>query len=292
VESTEERLPICERIDKYEHDRVTKQYMPKDGKANYHNTYIFTVKPKKGESFVFKVSHSPIDGHLESGERRFLRLEFNPKKVGVERMRAFRRMLCRLLGRGVVRRLWTEARVTRVDLAVDFKGLHESLWLYKTNARTSSIYRGKDSATQYLGGKRSRLLLRWYDKACEWAAGGRESGEKSWYRLEAEMRDLQCSPAELAETLTNPFSRVQFYSAEFLDDRFSKNQGLEEQFRRSVRELGLIATFRAKRVWEKGRERYLSWLEERGHRRHLFDPSDAWDGLGSALAVLDELWEE
>lgn len=289
VES-KERKAICKRIRKYIHKLVTKQYMPDYCKTNYHNTYKFTVNPTNGESFTFTVSDSPIDGHLESGKRRFERIEFNPSTIGADRMRSFRKTLCRLLGSSVVDRLWTEARVTRIDLAVDIKGLNESLYLYSTSARTSSIFRGTRSVTQYLGGERSRTRVRLYDKTREMAVRGSEC-ESNWHRLEAEMRDLQCSPAELAQTLRNPFSPVHFYSEQFLDDRFSDNQGLEQQFRCSVLERGLVATFCARPLWLKGKQRYLTWLQDSGHRRHLFDPSDAWGGLVSALAVLDGLWD-
>jgi hypothetical protein len=264
--------------------------MPNYCKSNYHNTYRFTVKPRKGESFTFYVSHSPIDGHLENGKRRFVRLEFNPMAVGADRMRRFRTTLCRLLGPSVVDRLPTEARVTRVDLALDFKQLNESLYLFSNSASVSSIYRGPHSETQYLGAKRSRLRLRWYDKTCETAARGRAS-ESNWYRLEAEIRDLQCSPADLAQTLRNPFSPARFYSDQFLHDRFSKNWSLEQRFRRSVREHGLVATFRARPVWLKGRQRYLTWLAKSGHQRQLFEPTQVWAQLGAALAPLDGLWD-
>ncbi|MGB5832926.1 MAG: hypothetical protein WBG92_13175 [Thiohalocapsa sp.] len=292
VSSEEEKRTICRQIDEYEHVRVTKQYQPNYCKANYHKTYQFTVKPKKGGSFVFKLSNSPIDGQRDDGKRRFLRVEFNPSAVGAHRMWILRRLLCRLLSEGVVDRLRTEARVTRIDLALDFKGLQEPLYLYKTTARTSSIFHGDASATQYIGSKHSRFLLCWYDKAAERVARGVACEDKNWHRLEARIKDLRFSPAELAEKLKNPFPRVSFYSDQFLEDRFSKNERSEHLFRSSVRERGLNATFPRKAVWKKEKKRYLTWLEERGHQRHLFDPVDVWRQRNKALSVLDALWEE
>jgi len=293
VKSQRKRRTICEKIKDYTHDLVIKRYMKNYCKGSYHNTYQFTVTPKNGTSFTFKISHSPIDGHLEDGKRRFLRLELNPNAVCAKRMRILRKILCGLLGPIVVGRLYTKGVVTRLDLAMDFKGLRESLYLYKTTARTSSIYPGEHSATQYVGGARSRVRLRWYDKACETAARTGKCGESNWQRLDAEMRDLRCAPAELEGALTNPFERLRFYGAKFLDDQFSpKTKRLEEEFRRSVREHGLNATFQVDPRWLDGRQRYLKWLESKSYRRHLFDAPTVWEGLRPALAVLDGLWQE
>ena len=292
VECRKKEQTIWQRIKDFDDHRVVKQYMPNYCKGSYHNTFQFTVSPKMGGPFVLKVSHSPIDAHLENGKRRSLRVEFNPSAVGAERMWILRKILCRLLGKRVVARLFTDSVVTRLDLALDFEGVDEALYLFKTNARTSSIYHGEHSETQYLGGKRSRVRFRWYDKACESAARGRDSGDTTWFRLEADLRDLRCSPARLAEQLSNPFAHVLFFSADFLDDRFSINEGLEEKFRDSVRERSLNATFQAKKCWLEGRERYLAWLEDQGHQRHLFDSTQVWGQLDEALAVLDGLWED
>ena len=291
VKSVEKQWKIIDQIKSYRDERVTKQYMANHCKSNYHNTWRFTVNPKEGKPFTVKLSYSPIDAQSKHGKRKFLRIEFNPRAVGGDRMWIFRKVLSRLLGKDILQQLWEEAIVTRVDFALDFKGIEEELYLYKTTARSSSIYHGKDAQTHYVGSKRSRSLVRWYDKGRE-SASPDQPAEQRWQRLEAETRDLRCSPSALRATLKNPFSHLRCYSAGFLKDQFSRNERLERKFRESVRSRGLNATFEADTRWKKGRGRYLSWLEACGYRRHLFDPADVWAQLDEALAVLNGLSDE
>ena len=95
VESKEERKAIHYRIKDYEHGKVVKRFTPNYAKGNYHSTYQLEVSPDEGEPFTLKISYNPLDGHLEGGKRRFLRVEFNPSAVGASRMWILRRVLCR-----------------------------------------------------------------------------------------------------------------------------------------------------------------------------------------------------
>ena len=209
-------------------------------------------------------------------------------------MQSLRSLLCKLLGEGVVGRLASESVVTRVDLAVDFKGMSEELYLYKTNAQTSRFVHGEHSVTQYVGGRRSRVKIRYYDKAEETRARGGVSDERSWYRLEAQLKDLRCAPAALEGKLRlkNPFARLCFYDGSFLSGSCMDDEVLEERFRELVHDRGLNAAFRAGPRVAKEKARYLDWLEGSGYRRHLFDAAEVWQGLDQALEVLDGLWVE
>ncbi|MCP5274864.1 MAG: hypothetical protein H6936_08465 [Burkholderiales bacterium] len=149
----------------------------------------------------------------------FFKLEFNPAKLGTVGGKKLRRILFKVLGINVVRKLYFEARLTRVDLTIDIRKRIDCL-VYMAGARCSSMVCSESGAigSQIVGGTRSAVRMTLYDKAVEQGTDG------DWHRLEIVLRDLGCSMADLDDNLLQHFNKLRFFSPNFFsDDYFDSN---------------------------------------------------------------------
>ena len=144
-----------------------KEYKPNDN---------FEYNVKYGEIFV-----SWGRGVADS-KGSMLRLEFNPDKVNKKSLQP----ILQLVG---IRKL-KESRITRLDVAIDYRAVIDPLMFYDKNKRKHSVYWGKSNGAEsvYLGSKKSDILIRIYNKSLQQKECFDIDPSGSWWRVEAQIQ--------------------------------------------------------------------------------------------------------
>jgi len=250
----DERLNLINRINdpEFYQDYNRKVYNSKAGR--YKNNYQFTIY--KGNTI--EVSLYPINT-----KHNFLRIEYNPNKLGRNGRIKLRKFLIKLLGFDKVKEIYFEARITRLDLTLDVYGLKSDYYIQKPKVQKSAIYSNADGSisSQILGSDNSPCRITMYDKVVEQATKGKKakSSSTNYQRVEVRLRDLDYTMAELGlnKDLLDKIKKVDFYHKLFLKDaRFSK------KFKAYAQEKGLNAVFKKlRKIDHNEARRYSRYLE-------------------------------
>lgn len=227
----------------------------------YGNNFEFTLPTDTVEGFFdLKISIYPINT-----AHNFFRVEFNPNKLGSKGGRKIMKILTKVLGADIAAKLFTEGRVTRLDLALNIRKPLGDYFIYMKGLRQSSIYVDDVDAdaveSQVLGSPKSnkkRCTL--YNKAVEQCLT--DAGDKHWWRLEIVLRNLKCSVAGIDRGLLKHFQQISFYSREILDD-----DSFDRRFLQQVKARGL--NFALHQLDRNTKEKYLRRLAK--HEIHPVD---------------------
>lgn len=259
--------------------------------GHYNRKVYGNTQGRYKNNYQFEIYHgNTIDLSLYpcNKQHNFLRLEFNPDKLGKEGGIELRRFLIKLLGLKEVKRIYFHARVTRLDLTLDILNMEPNLYLHIDKVRQSSIKRNKDQVitSQIVGSGNSDLRVTVYDKDIE---QGNDRAGRHKQRVELRFRKLDCTMDELNADLLSQFERLNFYSADFINSkRFSKrfkstafNEGLntaltqsDDNRRRRYRRR--LADFRVEPIdrralnFESTQKQALGHLLHRGYRDTFF----------------------
>ncbi len=249
--------------------------------GRYRNNYQFTIH--KGNTI--ELSLYPINSH-----HNFLRLEYNPNKLGIKGCVKLRKFLISLLGIDRVKEIYFKASVTRLDLTLDIHNLKPYYYIHKPKVVQSSIYRDDNHIiSQILGSNRSSTRVTLYDKNAEQATKGRgnalvvNNGSSTPHqRLEIRLRELNCSMAGLNGDLLQELEKINFFHKSFMrDDRFS------DKFKNLVYRQGLNAVFKKVNKTNPNKAKcYRRYLED--YRATIFDV-DKLDFLASHQKALGSL---
>ena len=215
-----------------------------------------------GNNFKFKLPTDTVEGFFDlkisiypmNKSHNFFRIEFNPNKLGTKGGQRIIRILIKVLGADVAAKLFTEGRVTRLDLALNVRKPLGDYLICMKGLRQSSILLDADGAveSQILGSPKSnkkRCTL--YNKAVEQCLS--DVGDKHWWRLEIVLRNLECSVAGINRELLKHFKEISFYSREILDEDF-----FDQPFLQQVKERGLNSALHS--LDRNTKEKYLRRL--------------------------------
>ena len=184
----------------------------KDGKGRYKNNY--TIQPY-GKSKVF-VSAYPKNKH-----DNFIRVEFNPAALSRMEKIGLRDYLIQVLGLKLVKSIYFDCRVTRLDLTVDIYQAYQDIYVYKPSAKHSDIYRDESGRmmSHIVGSDASDCRITLYNKTVEQGESD-ESYVGAGTRLEVRLRNLDCSMANLDDALMGSIQTLKFYLPQLLDDQY------------------------------------------------------------------------
>jgi hypothetical protein len=159
------------------------------------NPYVRTLKTAK---YPYKYQWHMVDGSiLQQSEKGAgipeLRFEFNPNNF--ENKHNDKHIMS-------IMRIMRDIRLTRLDIAMDFKNLDFSKCkIIDKKVRKRANYYGLDSKieTMYFGTRRSDMYIRIYNKARE--QGLKNYGDSDWWRCEVQLN------GDMAEafSLINPY---------------------------------------------------------------------------------------
>lgn len=240
---------LLEGIKYFKSKNIPAKHYPNQERCG--NIFKFTLRTDTVEGFFdLKISIYPMNkGH------NFFRIEFNPNKLGSKGGRKIMKILIKVLGIDIAATVFTEGRVTRLDLALDVRKYLGSCFIYMKGLRQSSIYVDDVDAdaveSQVLGSPASSKKLTLYNKIVEQCLP--DTGDKHWWRLEFVLRNLECSVAGIDRGLLKHFQHISFYSREILDDDY-----FDRRFLRQVKKRGLNSALH--QLDRNTKEKYLRRL--------------------------------
>lgn len=225
----------------------------------YKNNYQFSIY----KNITVELSLYP-----KYPDQNFLRLEYNPAKLGKNGRKQLRSFLIELLGDILVKSIYFSSSVTRIDLTLDDYTMESNLYVYRPGSKVSSIYRHKDNDTiisQIIGSDSSDIRVTLYDKEVQQTGKKSEPHPNSYQRLEIRYRLRGYTMETLDDSLMDEFENIRFYRSSFLaDERF------DPSFVALTFEHGLTEA-----MWKQNdltRRRYRRYLED--HRVYPIVLSD------------------
>ncbi len=210
-----ERMNVIKRISNNDFYPLIKQvYIDRPDKGRYKNNYEFTYNGNSISIALYPIKKT----------NNFVRVEYNPHKLGKDGRIVLRTFLIALLGRDVVKEIYFSARVTRLDLTMDIRGLEPHYYIHKAGVKYGKLNRDDQGQlnSQILGTGKSNCRITFYDKNVELTSKGKDTEDTPYQRLELRLRNLNCPMAELDEKLLAHFQKINLFDHSFLeDDRFS-----------------------------------------------------------------------
>jgi hypothetical protein len=183
----------------------------------------------------------------------FLRVEYNPAKLGEDGRKALRKFLLKLLTVDLVKTIYFHAKVTRLDLTLDVYNMRPNLYIHKNRVKQSELHRDDGVMTsQIIGSDKSNCRITQYDKNIE---QGNTGLGNAYQRIEIRLRALDCSMHELNEDLLKEFEKLNFFKASFLKDK-----GLSKKFRKRAYKHGLNSALNE--LDDNARRCYRRYLED------------------------------
>ena len=204
---------LLEGIKYFKSKNIPAKHYPNQERCG--NIFKFTLRTDTVEGFFdLKISIYPMNKN-----HNFFRVEFNPNKLGSKGGRKIMKILIKVLGIDIAATVFTEGRVTRLDLALDIRKPLGNYFFFMKGLQQSEIYLDADGAveSQILGSPKSnkkRFTL--YNKAVEQSLVN--TGDKHWWRLEFVLRNLEYPVAGFDAGLLKHFQEILFFSHEILDD--------------------------------------------------------------------------
>ena len=209
------RLDLLKKVNNPEFHSSYNRKVYSDRKGRYKNNYQFTIANKA----TIEVSLYPI-----KVDQNFIRIEYNPAKLGKEGRKQLRVFIVQLIGISLAKRVYFDANVTRVDLTLDNYQMESNLYIYKPKSKTSSLYRqeeGNRILSQVIGSDASDIRITLYDKKAQLLGINVGSKKATYQRLEIRYRLRGLTIATLNDALLKDIKSLHFYCDGFLtDDRF------------------------------------------------------------------------
>lgn len=221
---------------------------------------------------------------LQERKVAFMRLEFNPAKIGERGLKRVRRLL-RHVFLDQYEAVIAKAKITRLDLAADFDGIRlGSLAVTDAHKRKAGLWLGAtgEVETIYLGSRDSDAHLRIYDKARELREQQHISLSGERLRVEATIANRRFRLSEL-RALPNPFAGLVIVDLGTLETNDEPAYRFQF-FLDSCRQRGAHSALRL--IADKPTQaRYRKCLA--GAKVDWWAPDALWRGLPQALSGLN-----
>ena len=242
----------------------------------YLSNSLFTEK-KFFTKYPYKESIQFLDGSVlqmgeieavRSGRIKPLRYDFNPNNKAYEKEQM------------KIIRLMKTAHLTRIDVAFDVHDVDMGRWLWVDRlSRPYNVYYSGNGLveTWYVGGKDSEMRIRIYNKAKE-----QKLKDKTWWRVEVQMRGKVATTYSETDSEYNPFEDVtpvvngnfpelEIKQRAMVDYLIDNPSGFEElssktraEYKKLIRLIGSWECIDFYRVWEQKnslvRSEVRSWL--------------------------------
>jgi hypothetical protein len=249
--------------------------------------YMFSYCVPIDKGFYIFIYTAPIGPGQSS-----IKLEFNPYYLSEARVKLLRKMLLKLLGLPNCLRLYREAIVTRIDLAIDYQ--HMEITDYHYFCVGPHACDDSYSSTLYLGAKSSSCFWRIYRKDKEELdKRGFTDYKYPILRFERMVRP-RVSMAKLHE-LANPFNKLHALQFDHNDPDFvelfiESRATNQEHRRRFIDKLKNHCLHEAIRQFSSEGERNVILTALKPYRVDLFPDNTVWSReLNHALGFIRQL---
>ena len=176
--------------------------------GRYNNNYQFDMTEDKDESKSIFLSLYPKNKYSP----------YNLRKDGRKELRLF---LINLITVDLVKLIYFNARVTRLDLTLDVFDMEPNIYIHKNIVKCSEIIRDEETdrlATQIIGSDASDCRVTMYDKSLEQGHETSEGGGNH-QRIEIRLRNLSNTMDQLSDELLVEFEKLNFFTGGFLHDK-------------------------------------------------------------------------
>jgi len=264
----DEREALLVRVNEPDFYQNYKRKVYRKTGGRYKNNYQFEIH----DGNTIELSLYPINK-----SHNFLRVEYNPAKLGKDGRKALRKFLLKFLTVNLVKTIYFHAKVTRLDLTLDVYNMKPNLYIHKNRVKQSELHRDDDVITsQIIGSDKSNCRITLYDKNIE--QGNTDSGT-TYHRIEIRLRALDCSMHQLDANLLNEFAELNFFKASFL-----KEKRLSKKFRNRAYKHGLNSALNE--LDDNDRRCYRRYLEDHQVYPISLDDSDFEEAHKVALGSL------
>jgi len=191
-----------------------------DKKPFYKNGYKHAIPLLFDIDDKHRDKRQLICAHHTSNNRPFIHISLNPSGLTKKERKDIAKNLKYLLGKNVYPRLYTNGKVSRLDIACDLKNIIFEDLVFNRNRQRSSAYfsLGADGkmGSVYLGDKSSNLRYRIYDRNSKDKSKGIIPKKYPVLRIEAEIKTT-LAVCDIHE-VSNPFSGISIYKTSHLID--------------------------------------------------------------------------
>jgi hypothetical protein len=199
--------PIERQLREWENDSDIRLYPSSGHRRGYRLNYkvILSLQGNKQDAF--------LQFRPDNFGRNQLRIDFNPAKLGSEKLDRLNVFLQCLIGSDHYYSEWQNATISRIDFAVDLRNYELDDLLIFVRGKRRHGWGGGDNGIGLIqwGGDRSHLYYVAYDKAKELRSRGIIPRTDKLTRIEARIRgSMKWQDVFL---LQNPFSRIHLYVA-------------------------------------------------------------------------------
>ncbi|MCX7102036.1 MAG: hypothetical protein NTX38_11255 [Methylobacter sp.] len=184
--------------------------------GRYNNNYQFDMTEDKDESKSIFLSLYP-----KNKNNNFLRVEYSPYNLRKDGRKELRLFLINLITVDLVKLIYFNARVTRLDLTLDVFDMEPNIYIHKNIVKCSEIIRDEETdrlATQIIGSDASDCRVTMYDKSLEQGHETSEGGGNH-QRIEIRLRNLSNTMDQLSDELLVEFEKLNFFTGGFLHDK-------------------------------------------------------------------------
>lgn len=218
--------------------------------GRYNNNYQFDMTDGNSKSISLSL-------YPKNKNNNFLRVEYSPYNLKKDGRKELRLFLIKLITVDLVKLIYFNARVTRLDLTLDVFDMEPNIYIHKNTFKYSEIRRVIETgriATQIIGSDTSNCRVTMYDKILEQGCE-RSDRDGNHQRIEIRLRNLDNTMDQFSDELLIEFEKLNFFTGSFLQDK-----QFSEEFCRNAYDNGLnIALYELHD--DNQRRRYRRYLE-------------------------------
>lgn len=247
----DEREVVIDRVnDPMVYDNYNRKVFcagPSSGR--YNNNYQFDMTDGDSKSIFLSL-------YPKNKNNNFLRVEYSPYNLKKDGRKELRLLLIKLITADLVKLIYFNARVTRLDLTLDVFNMEPNIYIHKNIVKCSEIIRVIETdriATQIIGSDASDCRVTMYDKSLE--QGHETSKGNNHQRIEIRLRNLSSTMDQLSDELLVEFEKLNFFNGDFLHDK-----QFSEEFCRNAYDNGLNTALYELHD-DNQRRRYRRYLE-------------------------------
>ncbi len=272
IHEKEEQKQISSILSHLLTDKTLTQYYGYATKGGYRRSVLFYPVNEIYSAPPFLVQADPYDG-----SKAFMRFDWNPSRFSNAQLKDIKLQLYDLLNINWPVKLISLGRVTRLDIAVDLRGIHiDDLVIHNKWSRAMGLYTGADGRTETIYfGKQTSSQLCAYDLV-------KKAKEKGWPVPEVPMTRIErryrkrAMVSELAD-LPNLLKNIVVHHPN--PDTFPIGSGTFETFRNHCQMRGTKRALEAVPVLR--RKQMVNWMQTQ--EANWWSPTSLWNSWPATL---------